>query len=85
MANYQEFMHPYAEPGFASNPPVLDETAYPNALLQTPYPTQSSRSALATANFELLELVADTSRSLTEVFEKVRFFLMSEISESSLK
>lgn len=74
MANYQKFMHPYAEPGFASNPPVLDDTAYPNSLLQTPYPTQSNRNPLATANFKLLQSVADTSRSLTEVFVKVRFF-----------
>ncbi len=78
MANYQEFMHPYAEPGCASNPPVLDHSAYPNSALKSPYPgkptgpTGSARNPLASANFELLKSVAETSRNLTEVFEKVR-------------
>lgn len=72
MANYQEYMHPYSKPGLASNPPVLDASAYPNSALKSPYPVQSKRNPLATANFPLLKKLAATCLNLTEVFEPVR-------------
>lgn len=82
-SHYREFVLPYAEPGLALNPPVLDPSVYPNSALRSPYPIQTRTTPLATAHLPLLRLLASSATSLTEIFNPV--ITITLIFETALK